>query len=393
MLSTKLHLNTKESILQIVLLILATFVAVPVINACTLVRLSDGSLGPDPNVMRAFYVSYYYSLKQVNSDSTFDTRCRYFTNSDGQRMCEIKLVGKLYVPPSKAYKVQPGDPPAQFAALVVNHGSENDFDVTTKACEMAEYFVPKGYIVFAPFRRGQGGTIRTTGTEVIEFKSSGYDWQTVLNDYNSDSPQFPHPSNCSTHSTDCYLTEILAQQANQDVRAGVNFVEARSDVKQLDNGSGNYRLAIMGGSYGGRVTLYANTYDLGQQANVAFSAGAEGWGTEICSPDNFSCGSYNRQTLMAAARDGIKPIYFLQPRWDLKTNGIIDLAYAEASASSDPYHFKPFMASIFEHKKPDTCTNSPCTDDDYETVHATFPTETDIWGPSVLDFLKRHGVK
>ena len=51
------------------------------------------------------------------------------------------------------------------------------------------------------------------------------------------------------------------------------------------------------------------------------------------------------------------------------------------------------MASIFEFPKPpDVCDPTGCAPD-YLSVHGAFSADARRWGPAVLNFLRRAGVK
>src|SRR6185436_10829825 len=58
----------------------------------------------------------------------------------------MTLVGFLYRP----------DGPGPFPALIWNHGSEKNPGTSPEFDAVAEAFVPAGFIVFAPMRRGHG---------------------------------------------------------------------------------------------------------------------------------------------------------------------------------------------------------------------------------------------
>jgi hypothetical protein len=49
------------------------------------------------------------------------------------------------------------------------------------------------------------------------------------------------------------------------------------------------------------------------------------------------------------------------------------------------------MAAVYSYPKP--CLDPNCTVIDYQKAHAGFAHDADLWGPAVLDFLQRNGVK
>src|SRR5690242_6705065 len=70
----------------------------------------------------------------------FHKQCVTFTNGP------LTLVGYLYKP----------DGPGPFPTLIWNHGSEPDPGGGPQFDSVAAIFVPAGYAVLAPVRRGQG---------------------------------------------------------------------------------------------------------------------------------------------------------------------------------------------------------------------------------------------
>jgi dienelactone hydrolase len=303
---------------------------------------------------RTTVVTYYETMLPGNST---DSRCDYI-HVNGKKYCHIRMRGVLHYP---FYVTEAGRPPHQFPAIVYNHGSEHTFEATTKGCSIAEYFVPKGYIVFLPFRRGQGDPNNP------DDKSTGT--------YIEDEVAACQPGDPCTH------IDVFNKQTKEDVIGGFNWLKNRADVN-------DDAMAIMGISYGGRVTVLANdgsTYpNLGHKAAVAFSPAAESWGSA-------SNPTPVQTVLITAAAHAKEPAFYLQAKWDYDTRPTIDLAYAHAYGGADDKHGKRFMASIYEYPKPDI---DPSTGElDYQSVHAGFARDAALWGPAVLDFLKRNGVE
>jgi len=92
---------------------------------------------------------------------------------------------------------------------------------------------------------------------------------------------------------------------------------------------------------------------------------------------------------LTAANTAQKPAFYLQAKWDYDTRATIDLAYAHAYGSNDSTHGNRFVASIFPYKK-FLLENGEV---DYQSAHAGFAEDTDVWGSSVRAFLKLYGVK
>ena len=114
---------------------------------------------------RKFDGRVYYQI-EYPALLSFDSRCTYITDSQGRKICRISQSGTLYLPPLSAYKRPRGEPAATFAAIIINHGSGKVIEADRRYCVIANYFVPKGYIVFVPMRRGQSnadGSSASTG--------------------------------------------------------------------------------------------------------------------------------------------------------------------------------------------------------------------------------------
>lgn len=338
------HRLKQTTFLKIVIAIV-TLAAVPVLA---------GAQCPGAS-FRTTVVTYYEATLPGNVN---DSRCAY-TNFGGTKTCHIRLRGVLHYP---YYVNEPGKPPHKFPAIVYNHGSEETFEATTKGCSIAEYFVPKGYVMFWPFRRGQGDANN------LDNKSTGR--------YIEDEVAY-----CQGDPTCASKVAVFEKQTREDVIGGFNWLKNRPDVNAD-------AMAIMGVSYGGRVTVFANDSslypNLGHKAVVAFSPAAESW-------ESASNATPIQTALLQAAANAKEPAFYLQAKWDYDTRPTIDLAYAHAYGGGDDKHGNRFMAAIYEYSKPGLVPN---TDElDYQSVHAGFAKDPSRWGPAVLDFLKRNGVE
>ena len=135
-----------------------------------------------------------------------------------------------------------GDAP--FPAILFNHGSEQ-FSESASGKAIAAPFVDRGYVVFLPHRRGQGGS--------------------------SDRSE--------------YIMDLILREP--DLTRGKKFVELQEihllDViaalfylKQLPYVDRN-RIAMIGGSFGGIQTILANEQPIGLRATIAFAPAAMSW--------------------------------------------------------------------------------------------------------------------
>jgi len=279
--------------------------------------------------------------------------------------------------------------------IVVNHGSEEEFEANDKFCDVANYFAPKDYIIFAPFRRGQGDEDAPLPNDpnAVSDKSTGVYVEDMLDDYIGGPRIMAHNTTCTSRS--CYKAELLKKQAEEEMTAAMNYLRSRTDVMfdvEPRSGEITYRIGWMGISYGGAVTVLANRLSLGQRAVVPFSPGAQQWDPAVnCIPGDATCGTPMQKELIAAASSAKTPAFYIQAKWDYDTRSTIDLAYAHSYGSNDPKHSRSYQAAIYPYINP--CPNAPCTDDDFQSIHSGFFRDINVWGASVHDFLKRRGVK
>ena len=320
----------------------------------------------------------------------FDSRCRYIANESGPRVCRIRLRGVLYRPNQCAYQTPANQPPATFPALVINHGSEHLFPAEWKFRGLAAYLVPKGYIVFVPFRRGHGDE------ESLEKRSTGVYIDDMLDDWQNGTRNYIHNTSCNNRS--CYKAQLLREQADEEVAdSAMDWLKARNDVKTDPGQPQDHRIAIMGSSYGGAVTVFANRNSFGQKASVAFSPGAQQWDRSTdCLPGDPNCGTDFQRMIISAAGGANKPAYYLQARWDYDTRATIDLAYAHAYRSPDSQHSRGWNAAIFPYIDPCKVNSDgerECTPEDFQSIHAGFFSDAEKWGPTILEFLQRYDVK
>ena len=161
--------------------------------------------------------------------------------------------GKLHL---KAYFWRPaGHGP--FPAVLFNHGSGGaTADVTagmqiTEAAEiLAPFFVKHGYAFLYPFRRGQG-----LSADQAPFM------QDVLR----------HEEEAKGKDARQHLQFVLlTTEQLDDVMAALAFLKSAS---QIDSS----RLAVVGHSFGGQLTLLAAERDPGLRAAVTFAGAAGSW--------------------------------------------------------------------------------------------------------------------
>jgi dienelactone hydrolase len=368
------NINTKTNLFFLLLIVAILASPIPIFALC------QGAEEKYREFDRTYYEIEYPALL------SFDSRCTYFTDPQGRKICRIRLRGTLYLPLNSAYQRPRGEPAATFPALIINHGSGKQIEADRRYCVIANWFVPKGYIIFVPMRRGQSnadGSSASTGIYIDD----------LVADFQSSNPTWFHDTQCD--SGGCYRAELFKQQADQEVVEAVNYLKSRADVKTEPDDAEDHRIGIMGSSYGGVVTVLANRNSIGQKAAVAFSPGVQQWADETCGPNQQNCGGDVQRSLLSAARFADKPTFYLQAKWDYDTRATIDLAYAHAYGSNDPKHSRGWNAAIYPYQYPcPTSDPSSCVPEvHFQSIHTGFFTDPDVWGPAVRNFLRRYDVK
>ena len=172
---------------------------------------------------------------------------------------DFALVGYLFRP----------DRTGPLPAVLWNHGSEKNPDRGPQFDAVAEIFVPAGYVVFAPVRRGHGDS----GGPYIESQRQG--------------------------SQSGALQVSLLEAQVEDQLAGLALLKG---LPYVDRG----RIAVAGCSYGGIQALLGAERGAGYRAAVAISPGALSWDRNPV---------LQRRLMLAAERIEI-PVFLLQPPRD-----------------------------------------------------------------------------
>ena len=160
-----------------------------------------------------------------------------------------------------------------YPGIVWNHGSENDPNSRSQLDAVAAAFVPAGFVVFAPMRRGHGGS---QGSYI------GYELQ-------------------QARSGDRTRLQVRLLESEQldDQLAGLAFFKGLPFVDQS-------RIAVAGCSYGGIQSLLAAERGAGYRAAVAISPAALSW----------SANPLLQERLLLAARTTEIPVFLMQPPKD-----------------------------------------------------------------------------
>jgi dienelactone hydrolase len=180
---------------------------------------------------------------------------------------ELALVGYLYHPEGSG----------PWPALIWNHGSEKDPAAGAQFDTVASVFVAAGYLVFAPVRRGHGGS---EGDYVVDrvkftFRQRGKD------------------------EADRLTVRLLESEQLADQMAALEY------VKQLPFVDPD-RIVVAGCSYGGIETLLGAEGGAGYQAAVSISPAALSWERN----------EYLRDRLVKAVSRISIPVLLIQPAKD-----------------------------------------------------------------------------
>ena len=159
-----------------------------------------------------------------------------------------------------------GDGP--FPGIVYNHGSER---LPGDKRDEAEFYVPHGFVLFVPHRRGQG-----------QSSNAGE----YVGDHASDHARV--------------VQDLVAQ--SDDVLAAVAYVRSLPYVESA-------HVAVAGCSFGGIVSLLAAERGTGIEAAVDFAGGAMSWAKAL----------ELQERMKQAARGAQVPVFFVQASNDFDT--------------------------------------------------------------------------
>jgi pimeloyl-ACP methyl ester carboxylesterase len=243
-----------------------------------------------------------------------------------------------------------------YPAIIYNHGSVACPDGDTSCshapappCSIISYFVSKNYAVFTPRRRGYGDS---TGT------------------YNSDWVDFLCGGTCGPLRP--VLGTLELQSEAGEVKDAFHFLQSFATV----SGVNASKVAIMGHSLGGIVSVFANTEAFGPLETLAIAAGSESW----CGNDVLA------GALTSAAGDAQSPTYYFEPKNDVDLSPTIELARAAG------IHLARYDSAVYGPVR--DAAGDPLTCG--KEAHVCFTkdaNEVKRWGPAALEFLKRYGVK
>ncbi|HTE85932.1 MAG TPA: prolyl oligopeptidase family serine peptidase [Dehalococcoidia bacterium] len=234
---------------------------------------------------------------------------------------DLTLVGYLFHP----------DGAGPFPAIIWNHGSEQN-PTMAEFQNVANIFVPAGYAVLAPERRGQG---ESQGQYIGDAQRQ------ALQQSGADAEQR-------------LVVQLLSGAQLDDQLAGLSYLESLPYVDQS-------RLAVVGCSYGGIETLFAAERGAGFKAAVALSPAAESWD-----------GNASLRARLVQAADNVNiPIFLIHPEKD------VSVAPGYAIAQELQKDGKPYKFTIY-----------PPFGTDVQNGHC-FGGADRIWGRDAVQFLNQ----
>jgi carboxymethylenebutenolidase len=177
------------------------------------------------------------------------------------------LSGVLYKPSGRG----------PFPALIWNHGSEKAPGVGPQFDTVASIFVPAGYVVFAPVRRGHG---YSEGKYIVDMTRQARAAEGV-------------------EAANRMAVHLLETEQLDDQLAGLAYVK---QLPFVDQG----RIAVAGCSYGGIQTLLGAERSFGYKAAIAISPAALSWNGN----------SFLQKRLLQSLQGINIPVLLLQPPRD-----------------------------------------------------------------------------
>lgn len=283
-------------------------------------------------------------------------------NADGL----VRLKGWLYH--------EAGKDIVNARVLVYNHGHDKE---RGEPCAIARFFVNRGFVVFAPLRRGHvakapgdeppnWNRISSTGVHTDDYVLQCV----VTNCIDQARCTFAFP----TCTADLLEVDYMNKQVI-DVADQIQWIKAQPAVGTAGRLADPRRIALLGHSFGGSLTLLANAGSGVDGHAVAVSVS----GAELSWDENPYWETYLRPAVGSAQR----PMYFLQPKngRTLKPTRVLSRVALD--------HEYRFQAAVFAAAPWDPSDEDP----EWKQAHGTFILDLDevrSWGPSVIDFLERN---
>ena len=226
------------------------------------------------------------------------------------------------------------DGPGPFPAVLFNHGSGRQSDLTRPA-RLGPVFASHGYVVLYLFRRGAGLSA-----------NQGADSEELMNRARAEDGQ--------EGRNELQLRLLDAELG--DVRAGLAALRARPDVDTS-------RIGVVGYSFGGQLALLVVEHDANVRASVVFGAAAGSWDS---SPRL-------RNRLLTAVRRTTAPVFFIHAANDYSVSPgqALDAEMARAGRTHALKLYPPVGSTPREG---------------HDFIHQRIPS----WEPDVFAFLDRY---
>jgi dienelactone hydrolase len=225
--------------------------------------------------------------------------------------------------------------PGPFPCLLWNHGSEQNPGTGRQFDEIANAFVPAGFVVFAPMRRGHG------------LSEGEYIRDTIARERQAHGDASANRVMVHEHETNQL----------EDQLAGLDYLESLPYVDRS-------RLAVAGCSFGGIQTLLAAERGAaGFKAAVALSPAAQTW----------EANPLIRERLLTAVRNISVPVFIIHPAKDAS------LAPGKTLAAEQARLGKPHQLKIYPAFGPES-----------EQTHCFGgPSGTHVWAPDAVAYVQR----
>jgi dienelactone hydrolase len=278
----------------------------------------------------------YFEVKEKDLPRN-DPRCNYNEKGDCIR---IVLMGYLFLP---------DDTSKPAPILIYNHGSGQ---VVKLECEIGHYFTKLGYVVFFPHRFGHGLSSGTYFGKVCEKEAD---------------------------EGACKM-KFLHEQVD-DVDHAIKYVKSLKNKDGTKLGDGD-RIAIMGHSFGGIITQFANTRDLGQKAVVDNAGGSQSWNSNKSARDE----------LRDAVAKGVAPTLFFEPMNDQSIEPALTLSVVAGRHCRlfETILFPPIDTDEDDDKKDYKITAEDYEKDPRDKAHVRMMKHPETYGPAVQEFLTRY---
>ena len=194
-------------------------------------------------------------------------------------------------------------------AVLYLHGSGEEYD--KQAAAIGALYASRGYVLFFPYRRGQG--LSAGHGEAIVHR--------LDREVAERGPEVRAP----------LLARLLESEQLNDVRAALNYLRGRADVDSS-------RVAVAGNSFGGILTVFAAAWAPGVKAAIASAPAAQSWAG---APEL-------RARMSAAVRAALVPVFFLQAAndYDLSPSSALPAAMDSAGRAHKVRVYPPFGTSV-----------------------------------------------